>query len=80
MFLKEQYHFGISAVKSLKERIAMTGRELIEWIRKNHAEDLQVHIRNTGKNDIEVDKPELKCSIVYEKSTGQQAFDKYIMI
>ena len=64
----------------LKERIGVTGRELIEWIKQHHAEDLQVHIRKTGGEDIEVDKPELKCSIVYEKATGQQAFDKYIMI
>ena len=58
----------------------MTGRELIEWIQKNHAEDLQVHIRNTGQAEVIVDKPDVKCSIVYEKGTGQQAFDKYIMI
>ena len=66
--------------KHEKERTDMTGRELIEWIKKNHAEDLQVHIRKTGGEDIEADKPNLKCSIVYEKETGQQAFDKYIMI
>ena len=53
---------------------------MIEWIRENHAEDLQVHIRNTGQAEVEVDKPDVKCSIVYEKGTGQQAFDKYIMI
>ena len=53
---------------------------MIEWIQKNHAEDLQVHIRNTGQAEVEVDKPDVKCSIVYEKGTGQQAFDKYIMI
>ena len=66
--------------KHKKERIAVTGRELIEWIQKNNAEDLQVHIRNTGQAEVEVDKPDVKCSIVYEKGTGQQAFDKYIMI
>ena len=53
---------------------------MIEWIQKNHAEDLQVHIRNTGQAEVIVDKPDVKCSIVYEKGTGQQMFDKYIMI
>ena len=66
--------------KHKKERTDMTGRELIEWIKKNHAEDLQVHIRNTGQAEVLVDKPDVKCSIVYEKGTGQQMFDKYIMI
>lgn len=57
----------------------MTGRELIEWIRKNHAEDLTVHIRNTGGNEVECADPELKCSVVCEK-TGQERLDRYIMI
>lgn len=57
----------------------MTGRELIEWIRKNHAEDLTVHIRNTGGNEVECANPELKCSVVCEK-TGQERIDRYIMI
>ena len=57
----------------------MTGRELIEWIRKNHAEDLIVHIRNTGGSEVECADPEVKCSVVYEKN-GQEQFDRYIMI
>ncbi len=57
----------------------MTGRELIEWIRKNHAEDLIVHIRNTGGNEVESSEPDLKCSVVYE-SDGQERLDRYIMI
>lgn len=57
----------------------MTCRELIEWIRKNHAEDLIVHIRNTGGNEVESSEPDLKCSVVYEKD-GQERLDKYIMI
>lgn len=57
----------------------MTGRELIEWIRKNHAEDLIVHIRNTGGNEVESSEPDLKCSVVVE-SDGQERLDRYIMI
>ena len=65
--------------KHKRERIDVTGRELIEWIQKNHAEDLIVHIRNTGGNEVESSEPDLKCSVVYEKD-GQERLDRYIMI
>ena len=57
----------------------MTGRELIKWIQDNHAEDLPVHIRNTGGDDIPSKEPELKSSIV-EGKNGQQEWAKYFMI
>lgn len=57
----------------------MTGRELIRWIHENHAEDMVVHIRNTGGEDIESADPDLRCSIV-EEPGGQMRTDRYIMI
>lgn len=57
----------------------MTGRELIEWIRRNHAEDLVVHIRNTGGEDVEGAEPDVRCSVVCEDD-GQERVDRYIMI
>ena len=57
----------------------MTGRELIEWIRKNHAEDMVVHIRNTDGRVIDGDNPEVTVSIV-EGLDGQLRSDRYIMI
>ena len=57
----------------------MTGRELIEWIRKNHAEDMVVHIRNTEGRVVEGDNPEITISIV-EGRDGQLRSDRYIMI
>lgn len=57
----------------------MTGRELIEWIRKNHAEDMVVHIRNTDGRVIDGDNPEVTVSIV-ERRDGQLRSDRYIMI
>ena len=56
----------------------MTGRELIEWIRKNHAEDMVVHIRNTEGRVIDGDNPEVTVSIV-EGRDGQMRSDRYIM-
>lgn len=57
----------------------MTGRELIEWIRKNHAEDLIVHIRNTDGREVEGEDPEVTVSVV-EGRDGQLRSDRYIMI
>lgn len=57
----------------------MTGRDLIQWIHDNHAEDLPVHIRNTGGADVPIKEPELKSSIVEDKN-GQQEFAKYFML
>ena len=57
----------------------MTGRELIEWIRKNHAEDLVVHIRNTDGREVDGEDPEVTVSIV-EGRDGQLRSDRYIMI
>ena len=57
----------------------MTGRELIEWIRKNHAEDMVVHVRNTEGRVIDGDNPEITISIV-EGRDGQLRSDRYIMI
>ena len=57
----------------------MTGRELIEWIRKNHAEDMVVHIRNTDGRVVDGDNPEITVSIV-EGRGGQLRSDRYIMI
>lgn len=57
----------------------MTGRELIRWIQENHAEDMVVHVRNTGGEDIESADPDLRCSIV-EEPGGQMRTDRYIMI
>ena len=57
----------------------MTGRELIEWIRKNHAEDMIVHIRNTDGREVEGEDPEVTVSVV-EGRDGQLRSDRYIMI
>lgn len=57
----------------------MKGRDLIEWIRKNHAEDMVVHIRNTESRVVEGDNPEITVSIV-EGQDGQLRSDRYIMI
>lgn len=57
----------------------MTGRELIEWIRENHAEDMVVHVRNTDGRVIDGDNPEVSVSIV-EGRDGQLRSDRYIMI
>ena len=57
----------------------MTGRDLIKWIQDNNAEDLPVHIRNTGGADVPIKEPELKSSIVEDKN-GQQEFAKYFML
>ncbi len=57
----------------------MTGRELIEWIRKNHAEDMVVHVRNTEGRVVDGDNPEITISIV-EGRDGQLRSDRYIMI
>lgn len=57
----------------------MTGRELIEWIRKNHAEDMVVHIRNTEGREVEGEDPEVTVSVV-EGRDGQLRSDRYIMI
>ncbi len=57
----------------------MTGRELIEWIRKNHAEDMVVHVRNTGGREVEEEDPEVTVSVV-EGRDGQLRSDRYIMI
>lgn len=57
----------------------MTGRELIEWIRKNHAEDLVVHIRNTDGREVDGEDPEVTVSVV-EGRDGQLRSDRYIMI
>lgn len=57
----------------------MTGRELIKWIQDNHAEDLPIHIRNTGGADIPSKEPKLESSIV-EGDNGQQEWAKYFMI
>lgn len=57
----------------------MTGRELIEWIRKNHAEDMVVHIRNTDGREVEGEDPEVTVSVV-EGRDGQLRSDRYIMI
>ena len=57
----------------------MTGRELIEWIRKNHAEDLIVHIRNTDCREVDGEDPEVTVSVV-EGRDGQLQSDRYIMI
>ena len=37
----------------------MKGRDLIEWIRKNHAEDMVVHVRNTDGRVIDGETPEI---------------------
>ena len=57
----------------------MKGRDLIEWIRKNHAEDMVVHIRNTAGRVVDCDNPEITVSIV-EGQDGQLRSDRYIMI
>ena len=57
----------------------MKGRDLIEWIRKNHAEDMVVHIRNTEGSVVDGDNPEITISIV-EGRDGQLRSDRYIMI
>ena len=57
----------------------MTGRELIEWIRKNHAEDMVVHIRNTEGMVVDGETPEITVSIV-ERRDGQLRSNRYIMI
>lgn len=57
----------------------MTGRELIEWIRKNHAEDMVVHVRNTDVREVEGEDPEVTVSVV-EGRDGQLRSDRYIMI
>ena len=57
----------------------MKGRDLIEWIRKNHAEDMVVHIRNTAGRVIDGETPEITVSIV-EGRDGQLRTDRYIMI
>ena len=57
----------------------MTGRELIEWIRKNHAEDMVVHIRNTEGRVVDGETPEVTVSIV-ERRDGQLRSDSHIMI
>ena len=57
----------------------MTGRELIEWIQKHHAEDMVVHVRNTGGRDVEEEDPEVTVSVV-EGRDGQLRSDRYIMI
>ena len=57
----------------------MKGRDLIEWIRKNHAEDMVVHIRNTDGRVVDGETPEITVSIV-EGRDGQLRSDRYIMI
>ena len=57
----------------------MKGRDLIEWIRKNHAEDMVVHIRNTEGMVVDGETPEITVSIV-ERRDGQLRSDRYIMI
>lgn len=57
----------------------MKGRDLIEWIRKNHAEDMVVHVRNTEGRVVDGDNPEVTVSIV-EGRDGQLRSDRYIMI
>ena len=69
----------LGAENRMKGGPAMTGRELIKWIQDNHAEDLPIHIRNTGGADIPSKEPELKSSIVDGKN-GQQEWAKYFMI
>lgn len=57
----------------------MTGRELIEWIRNHHAEDLVVHIRNTDGREVDGEDPEVTVSVV-EGRDGQLRSDRHIMI
>lgn len=78
--LDTDYPFHYLGIQNcVKGRIEMTGRELIKWIQDNHAEDLPVHIRNTGGADIPIKEPKLKSSIVEGKS-GQTEWAKYFMI
>ena len=57
----------------------MTGRELIQWIHENHAEDMVVRVRNTDGRVVAGDKPEVTVCIV-EGRDGQLRSERYIMI
>lgn len=59
----------------------MTGRDLIRWIQENDAEDLPVHVRHVGaEEEVEVEAPEIRTSIVREQSTDQLKYGKYFLI
>ena len=55
----------------------MKGRELIQWIQDNKAEDLPVKVKHVGGKDEEDVEPEVKLSIV---GTDQLQYKKYFLI
>lgn len=55
----------------------MKGKDLIDWIRKNNAEELPVKIRHVGGKEEEEAEPEIKISII---GTDQLQYQKYFLI